>query len=115
MSDRIMLNVIVDVSRTPGPMYSPDVVRMALESLLLSRMGGYNPVVMLAPEDKPEPVMDQFFGKKGPVHDLETESGVHAYALERAREDYADAGVVPEVRILVRRAREYADFIKRGM
>ena len=47
MSDRIALTVIVDLDPVPGAMHTGESARDIVESTLRSRIGHYNPVVVL--------------------------------------------------------------------
>jgi len=50
MAERIMLTVIVDLDPTPGVFHTPESAKQAIEATLLSRIGHYNPVVLLHEE-----------------------------------------------------------------
>ena len=47
-----MLNVMVDLDPIPGAMHTPEGARAIVEAILLSRIGHYDPVVVVS-ENEP--------------------------------------------------------------
>ena len=50
--ERVMLNVMVDLDPIPGAMHTPEGARAIVEAILLSRIGHYDPVVVVS-ENEP--------------------------------------------------------------
>jgi len=44
---RVALTVIVDTDNMPGAMHTAESVKIVVESILLTHVGHYNPVVIL--------------------------------------------------------------------
>jgi hypothetical protein len=57
MPKRIRLIVTVDLDRTPGTFNTPESVVRGMQSMLLSRIGHYNPVVQFAEEIVEKPII----------------------------------------------------------
>lgn len=52
--DRIALTVLVDLDSLPGTFHTPESARRGVEAVLLSRIGHYNPVVLIDQPKQPE-------------------------------------------------------------
>ena len=48
MPERIMLNVMVNLDQFPGAFHTPEQAVEAIQSILLNRIGHYEPIVVLA-------------------------------------------------------------------
>lgn len=53
--ERILLEVIVDLDPMPGTFHTEASVVECLQALLLSSIGHYNPVVLVAPQPEAKP------------------------------------------------------------